>query len=80
MGKLTGWYPPEIKPVRTGVYLTIAAQFGLHPDWEFYSVWDGKQWCADRSQIELAEISLNRSTYQERSWRGLASDPAKGGV
>jgi hypothetical protein len=58
--QMTEWYPPEIKPVRVGVYKTW---YGLIKKDAF---WDGRVWRA-LGGYELA--------FQDRGWRGLAADP-----
>jgi hypothetical protein len=59
--QMTPWYPPEIKPVRVGVYKT------WHRAIKKESYWCGAVWRSLRG-YELA--------YQDRCWRGLAADPA----
>lgn len=66
--KLTPWYPPEIKPGRTGVY--------IREFWGF-SYWDGTFWGFGHSEIDGAfRDRLFKSAVQNAKWRGLASKPS----
>lgn len=69
---LTSWYPPHIKPVRFGFYITRPAILRIsmsaqESTWEYLPSlcgWDGK-WFGAAGVPRL----------QEREWRGLSSDP-----
>jgi hypothetical protein len=59
--QMTEWYPPEIKPVRVGMYDTLTSFRQLM--W-----WNGIAWCVgDAAQS---------AWMQDRHWSGLAADPA----
>lgn len=74
--KLTPWFPPEVKPVRPGVYQTQDKDL---PGDTYYNLWDGVSWFYGFG--ELAE----RDTWRDESWpdsadslkhwRGLAEQP-----
>ena len=68
--KLTGWYPPEIKPVRKGWY---DATIINPPDGAPYPrmMWDGMQWWHPRNKCPC--------DFQDRWWRGLAEKPRANG-
>ena len=73
MAKLTPWFPPTIKPVRVGVYLT-----GLEPykrselNYAIKSYWCGAHW------IFLTHIKTGLPhRIQDRFWRGLTKEQAK---
>lgn len=59
--QMTEWYPPEIKPVRVGIYQT---DMYVGPVWTY---WDGYDW----RKYETGKVML----FQGRHWRGLATDP-----
>ena len=67
---MTPWFPPEIKPVYVGVYLTVGA--GMLEAW---SKWNGNAWLIDTFRLELASGVEQVSMLQERKWRGLAQKP-----
>ena len=82
MAKLTEWYPGHIKPVRVGVY---ERDYGPTENGEsIFCHWNGKRWSwggnsvddVQRAMSVVKEISSGR---QSLPWRGLASDPEKGG-
>jgi hypothetical protein len=68
---LTDWYPADVKPVRAGVYETIApnrppGQLG------WYSYWNGKVWGIAYGHRYLAwSVYAEPSKFQDRQWRGL---------
>ncbi len=66
MGKLSRWYPPEIKPVWIGEYDT---QTELH-GFKVRSSWDGFHWYFTGEFMGGGPL-LNQAVY----WRGLASKP-----
>jgi hypothetical protein len=70
---LTPWFPPEVKPVRTGVYET-----DLSLGKPTYQHWTGKYWCYYCSNPEAAALDKNsqlRSSRQRSPWRGLNKQP-----
>lgn len=68
--KLTPWYPPEVKPVRVGVY-----QRNLGEGSPTYSRWNGREWKFSRPTADEADEQTFRSLWQYMDWRGLAEPP-----
>lgn len=67
---LTGWFPPEVKPVRKGVY---SVRWRGHTG---YSYWDGERWGWYQHTLHRANkdrVSIGAS--QKKTWRGLAVNP-----
>jgi hypothetical protein len=64
--ELTDWFPPSIKPVRTGFYKTEIFDAGWTYDWTVY--WDDerKVWLDQPGGWVLLNQSLN--------WRGLKEE------
>ncbi len=62
MNVLTPWFPPKVKPVRKGLYMTryIVGQAPL------LLRWTGEIWTDEQGDCYSAS----------RQWRGLAFDPA----
>jgi hypothetical protein len=75
MSAVTGWFPPDVKPVHVGVYQTYAEsepQSG-NPGYQF---WRGNCWSIFSSDADSAERDKNiDSFYQINYWRGLAEKP-----
>jgi hypothetical protein len=72
MEAMTEWYPPNVKPVRVGVYLTNAL------DGRF-QYWNGKYWggyAAYEAAAADPEAVWRKSRFQCVEWRGLTA-PAK---
>lgn len=72
--KLTPWFPGNVKPVRKGVYERDWLDGG--PQW--FSYWDGKNWCFGDETAEGAKYAANMlhtSAHTNFPWRGLAQDP-----
>ena len=69
--KLTEWFPPEVKPVRVGVYEVD------HPPGRWFRKWDGKTWlCGSKAPQRAAKNTLQLDHPSDRrSWRGLAEEP-----
>jgi hypothetical protein len=77
--KLTDWFPPDVKPVRVGVYemrpgndIVWGGQLGR------FQHWNGERWGGYSSSPNLAALSdcVNfTSMHQHRGWRGLAEKP-----
>lgn len=71
--KLTPLYPPNIKPVRSGVYQTQ-----LTPDAKAaYSHWNNgtKHWGWGETNPSLTETyPQGSSAYQNKYWRGLTKE------
>ena len=73
--KLSKWFRPEVKPVRSGVYLTSIDPNLL--DWNGYCHWDGRYWSiAYPSVVAAYRLRRNISFEQRRSWRGILKDEA----
>ena len=70
--KLTPWYPPEVKPVRKGVYEVC---FTALP---WYRYWDGRFWWnGSFSPFDAFNRRAERFVNGEckDDWRGLAEEP-----
>jgi len=66
--KLTGWFPPEVKPVHRGVYEVF--------DEGSYAYWSGKLWgWTVLSVASAAACRTPRGASQHKTWRGLAQQP-----
>lgn len=74
---MTGWYPPEIKPVRAGEYNASVVR-----DPKLRRHWNGRRWSSayhanatdyerEVARKKPASAGLGRAL----SWRGLAEDP-----
>ena len=62
---LTNWYPPHIKPVRRGVYITRSkGQI-------YFQYWTGNYWNVRVSSIQMASQIKQRSQHQEVYWKGI---------
>jgi hypothetical protein len=71
--KLTPWFPPNMKPVRPGLYI---ASIGRRN--RFYRRWTGKRWLyGSYSQEDAATMPARPWPEKDYPlhWRGLASDP-----
>lgn len=71
---LTPWYPPEIKPVRKGVYERDMEAVLMHAYGQ-WSYWNGVHWCgwaSDRESARNNGIQGLPSLMQDAPWRGLA--------
>jgi len=70
--KLTEWYPPEVKPVREGIYQCM---YGTEkfPD-IIYRKYKRGLWYAYGDTIAQAEARDNVSS-NAAPWRGLAEEP-----
>lgn len=68
----TGWYPPEEKPVRPGVYPT---RLGVGLSQRGFSKWMGQGWGSTWAKPEDAMIDFDLSIFQNKYWRGLKVKP-----
>lgn len=59
--ELTDWFPPEIKPVHVGEYLSQIFDGGWTYDWMVW--WDGRHWRDAENGWALSD--------QNVTWRGL---------
>jgi len=66
--KRTPWYPPEVKPVRVGVYEVAMT---IVPVW--YRYWDGENWHVgdETPALALKSAPLNGTSWSVKHWRGL---------
>lgn len=58
---LTDWYPPELKPVRVGMYESQIYDAGFVYDWFVY--WDGLRWLSGELGCSLIDQNI--------TWRGI---------
>lgn len=63
--KMTDWYPPSIKPVRNGVYIT------RKKGQIYFQYWTGSYWNVRISSIEMAYKIKQRSQHQDVYWKGI---------
>lgn len=68
--KLTPWFPPEVKPVRVGVYIATVRKPSV-----FYRYWDGESWLCGSFDQQLANASRPDWYGPPIHWRGLAKQP-----
>ena len=73
MRKVTPWFPPEIKPVRNGIYKVKDSPRNQH----WYRYWDcnNHKWGAAATSPEAASALSKSYWFQESEWRGLARKP-----
>lgn len=72
--KLTDWYPPEVKPVREGVYEVTSAEVGILK----YAYWNGKAFGLRCRSVENADLERESFWFPHEGvihWRGLAEKP-----
>lgn len=70
---LTPWFPPEVKPVRPGVYIATTLRRE-----RYFRYWTGTAWLTGGSTVQEAEAErlLFCVNPEQMHWRGLASDPS----
>jgi len=56
---LTPWYPPDVKPVRKGLYIVGSDRLSV------MMYWDGRGW----------RNGLGKVLYKRISWRGVDGEP-----
>ena len=67
--QLTDWFPPEVKPVRAGVYYCGALG---------YAHWNGTRWGAWQDTPLLArKFPDYENSVQDKWWRALNFNPVK---
>lgn len=76
---LTGWFPPEVKPVRPGIYLVKKFP---NMDWLYWRYWDGAIWKTGIDSSCAAPDMRIASRYstakiQDVQWRGLNKEPQR---
>lgn len=69
--KLTPWFPPDVKPVRKGIY-EIKTPFGQR-----YSTWLGNKWSYWSADLDKAKgmSGIGDHGLNRYHWRGLAEKP-----
>jgi hypothetical protein len=71
---LTPWFPPEVKPVRRGVYIAMVNP--LNPaDSPYYRRWNGREWLIGGVSPTQAAERPPHPIEAAISWRGLAHPP-----
>lgn len=74
MAKTTAWYPPDVQPVRPGVYERDFTSLG-YSDVPRFAYWDGELWYGYAQNPHAARRSYDngfRSGMQTVGWwRGL---------
>lgn len=77
MEKLTQWYPPEVKPVREGVYENGTYSRRTNEiTGGCYQYWNGAWWGSVSAIVSGAYRDRDeKSLYQNDPWRGLAERP-----
>jgi hypothetical protein len=71
MSKMTKWFPPHIKPCRTGVY-EVDDDYRLPRTLPIYARWDGLEW--SNSSYHTHHDELHYTSYgasQNKVWRGF---------
>lgn len=72
-GQMTGWFQPEVKPFRNGVYQVSLPDVPL----VHYAFWTGDRWGAASYSPERAEalhIAFCCTAIQEKAWRGFTEE------
>ena len=71
--KLTPWFPPEVKPVRKGVYEIRDDSLGM----TFYAYWSGYFFGGGMCERQDAADARWAFTINDSvsAWRGLAEKP-----
>lgn len=79
--KTTDWYPPDVKPIRVGVYHVFPDNFAVPRT--MFAHWDGKNWrWFSRSFVRAIRYGEPKiSIYMHKGigfkWRGLAKPTRK---
>ena len=63
--KLTPWYPPDIKPIRKGVYITKKNNI------IYFQHWTGRYWNTRMGTIDGAGNVKLKSIHQDVYWKGI---------
>ena len=78
--QLTDWFPPDVKPVRPGVYrvrLLDGDTPGAGVIYEGFARFNGQHWSSRFDRVDHARIQLcGPEHFQNKPWRGLNFDPA----
>ncbi len=75
--KLTPWFPPEIKPMRKGVYQVAywSQERPSYAKW-FNGIWRGSYSGISAETLRLADADNRHQNYRQNlEWRGLARKP-----
>lgn len=69
--KLTPWYPPNIKPLRRGVYITkVKSPSGK--EYKSFQYWSGTFWKIMSATVENAYKARHFvSLQQDVHWKGI---------
>ena len=70
MKQMTPWFPPHIKPCRTGVYEVKFTPKVLHASY-MYAMWNGKRWSRVATYEEMHLFHQNFDALQGKYWRGF---------
>lgn len=74
--KLTPWFPPDVKPVRVGVYEARWTLPAMRVRNIQYQHWNGVTWGAwAQSPTAALRNAIGPSMRQDPEWRGLAKEP-----
>lgn len=65
--KVTQWFPPKEKPVRSGVYQTRTPGNGKI----LYCYWTGSYWCLRMASKDSLVRWQRKSLSQKVTWRGI---------
>jgi putative component of toxin-antitoxin plasmid stabilization module len=74
---LTDWFPPDVKPVRSGVYeVKLDKRYNKGKGFAYWCN-ELKKWT---NMVQLADRAAQRSDWfegadQDKYWRGLAKKP-----
>ncbi len=70
----TDWFPPEIKPVRNGLYLV---KYGSRSDCWHMAFWNGSGWYGAGSALHgrctLMDLLGGSWGHNDYHWRGLTA-------
>jgi len=74
MSKMTRWFPPHIKPCRTGVYQIKFTPKGSSESYDpFYATWNGKKWSCISYNL-WGENHKQFDSLQSKYWRGFTKE------
>jgi hypothetical protein len=74
MNKMTPWFPPHIKPCRTGVY-EVFHGYRLPHSLPCYARWNGLEWSNASYRTHDDELHYTiYGAYQNKYWRGFTKE------
>jgi hypothetical protein len=73
--KMTPWFPPQIKPMRVGVY-QIKFNYPLPRTESMYATWNGRRWSNMSYQTFGYWHGIFSGAEQEKHWRGFTEEQA----